>query len=218
MKIPSRFLCAGALVATAAVSAPTLAVPIAAGTVTVADLYVPAVNLTTNPATYTANFGTTFEVLGTGAFTGVTGRMGVENGTISFSNVVGTTINQTVSNFFQFADASGTNFSFTPTSVTTRTFNVTEGVTDSISLFLLGNTSNALAGFDPTPTSLTLSLNSTGGSAFSSSQTLAIPPAITSPVPEPATWGLMIGGLGMVGGTLRRRKRAAVRFSGYRVV
>ena len=215
MTVHSRFLLAGALVAAAAVSAPASAVPIANGTVTIADLYIPTVNLTTNPATYSVTMGNTFQVLGTGGFTGVTGRIGVENGTLSFSNVVGTTLAQTVTNFFQFSDNMGNVFNFTPTSVTTRTFNVTDGVTDSISLFLLGNT--AATGFDATPTSLTLSLNSTGGSAFSSSQTLAIPPAITSAVPEPATWGMMIGGLGMVGGALRRRKRAAVRFGGYKL-
>ncbi|WP_242185735.1 PEPxxWA-CTERM sorting domain-containing protein [Sphingomonas sp. CARO-RG-8B-R24-01] len=31
----------------------------------------------------------------------------------------------------------------------------------------------------------------------------------TSAVPEPATWGLMITGLGMIGGTVRRRKQKA---------
>ncbi len=212
----SRFLCAGALVAAAAISAPASAVPIATGTVSIADLYIPTVDLTTNPATYTANFGSTFQVLGTGAFTGVTGRTGTENGTLSFSNMVGTTINQTVSNFFQFADGAST-FNFTPTSVTTQTFNVIDGVSSSISLFLLGNTTSTAPGVDPTATSLTISFNRTGTSAFSSSQTLSVPPAITSSVPEPATWGMMIGGLGMIGGTLRRRKRAAVRFGGYRI-
>ena len=217
MRLHSRLVGVGALIAAATVSAPASAVPIANGTISIADLYVPAVNLSSNPATFTAAFGNTFEVLGTGAFTGVTGMTGVENGTLLFSSTVGATISQTVNNFFQFADGMGGNFSFTPTSVTTRTFAVNPGVTSSISLFLLGNTSDATAGFDPTPTSLTLSLNSTGGSPFSSSETLAIPPAgLTSAVPEPASWGMMIGGLGMVGGALRRRKRA-VRFGGYKI-
>ncbi len=39
--------------------------------------------------------------------------------------------------------------------------------------------------------------------------TLAQPGA----VPEPASWALMIGGLGLVGGTLRRSKARAVRFA-----
>ena len=32
-------------------------------------------------------------------------------------------------------------------------------------------------------------------------------------VPEPAAWALMIGGVGMVGGALRRRQRASIRFA-----
>jgi hypothetical protein len=32
-------------------------------------------------------------------------------------------------------------------------------------------------------------------------------------VPEPATWAMMIGGFGMVGGAMRRRKSATVRFA-----
>ena len=37
---------------------------------------------------------------------------------------------------------------------------------------------------------------------------------ITASVPEPATWAMMIGGVGMAGGVLRRRKtKASVRFA-----
>lgn len=32
-------------------------------------------------------------------------------------------------------------------------------------------------------------------------------------VPEPATWAMMIGGIGLAGSTLRRRQRAIVRFA-----
>lgn len=216
MKFHSRLLLASALVATVSVATPALAIPIGSGTVSIADLYIPSVDLTSAPATYSASFGSTFEVLGTGAFMGVTGLNGVENGTLLFSSTVGTTINQTVNNFFQFADGMGSNYSFTPNSVTTRTYNVIPGVSSSISLFLLGNTSDAVRGFDPTPTSLTISFNNTGGSPFSSSATLAIPPAIASAVPEPASWGMMIGGLSIIGGALRRRKRT-VRFAGYKI-
>ncbi|HMI20647.1 MAG TPA: PEPxxWA-CTERM sorting domain-containing protein [Sphingomonas sp.] len=34
----------------------------------------------------------------------------------------------------------------------------------------------------------------------------------TSPAPEPASWALMLGGFGMVGGALRSRRKAAVSF------
>jgi hypothetical protein len=32
-------------------------------------------------------------------------------------------------------------------------------------------------------------------------------------VPEPASWALMLGGFGMVGGALRSRRKVAVRFA-----
>ena len=203
----SRLMIVSAFVGAAAVSTPALAaVQIGNGTVTVADLYVPSVNLGSSTGTYTAASGPTFEVLGTGAFTGVTGLTGVENGTLSFSNVVGTTLNQTVNNFFTFADGLGSSFSFTPTSVTTRTYNVTPGVTSSISLYLLGATSDVARGFDPTPTSLTLSFNNTGASPFSSAATLSIPPAGVSAVPELATWAMFTLGFGAIGYGARKRR------------
>ena len=41
----------------------------------------------------------------------------------------------------------------------------------------------------------------------------ATPPAATPAVPEPATWAMMVGGFGLVGGALRRRRRPGVRFA-----
>lgn len=213
MKLHFRILLATSLAGAAIVATPAAAQQIGTGTVTVANLYSPSVNITTSPATYTATMGQTFEVLGTGAFASATGLTGVQSGTINFSTTVGTTINQTVSNFFSFNDGMGGQFNFTPLSATTRTFNVTPGVSTSISLLLLGNTVNTVRSFTPTPTSLTLSFNSTGASAFSSSSTLSIPPEMVAAVPEPAAWSMMIIGFGAVGGALRRRKKAIVRFS-----
>ncbi|WP_233151140.1 PEPxxWA-CTERM sorting domain-containing protein [Sphingomonas mollis] len=198
---------AAACVIAAGSTSSAVAAPIGNGTVSVANLYSPSVDLSSLPATYTAVFGSTFEILGTGAFASVTGLSGVQNGTLQFSNIVGTVIDQNVANYFTFADGVGGNYSFSATSVTTRTFNVTPGVTSSISLFLLGNTSNIARGFDATPTSLTMSLNSTGASGFSSSSTLAIPPVVAA-VPEPATWAMMLIGFGMVGGAARYRRRS----------
>lgn len=217
MLFHSRILTAGALAGAALLSTPATAQRIGDGNLTVANVYIPTVNLATSPSTYTATFGNTVQVLGTGSFSAATGGTGTQNGTLLFSNVVGTTINQQVTNFFTFQDGLGGFFNFTPTSVTTRTFNVTPGVSSSVSLFLLGDTVNTVRTFTPTPTSLTLSFNNTGGSAFSSSATLSIPPAdMMGAVPEPATWAMMITGFGMVGGALRRARRtrrATVRFA-----
>ena len=38
-------------------------------------------------------------------------------------------------------------------------------------------------------------------------------PVAVVPVPEPATWAMMIGGFGLVGGALRRRRRAVMSFA-----
>lgn len=35
----------------------------------------------------------------------------------------------------------------------------------------------------------------------------------TAAVPEPATWAMMIGGFGLIGGSMRRRKNTSVRFA-----
>lgn len=54
----------------------------------------------------------------------------------------------------------------------------------------------------------TLIVEGRSGGNGSYAGVLAFSPEDTSgagPVPEPATWGLMIGGLGLVGGALRRR-------------
>ncbi len=48
--------------------------------------------------------------------------------------------------------------------------------------------------------------NSGGGAAIKSSFLLHDVPAPVRAVPEPATWAMMIGGFGMIGGAMRRRK------------
>ena len=44
-------------------------------------------------------------------------------------------------------------------------------------------------------------------------QSLSVDAKLGAGVPEPATWAMMIGGFGFVGGALRSRRRAAVRFA-----
>jgi hypothetical protein len=51
-----------------------------------------------------------------------------------------------------------------------------------------------------------------GGEASDGQFLLTISQAGEGPVPEPATWAMMIGGFGAIGATMRRRRRTAVSF------
>ena len=210
-----RSIIPAGVLASAAFSSLAAAAPVPNGTVSVAALYNPTVNLNTSPATYTATFGNTFEVSGAGGFMSVTGLTGTMNGTLAFSATEGTTIAQSLSNFFVFNDGRGGTYNFSPTSVLTSSFSNIPNVSSSVGLFILGNVADPFQSFTPTPSSLTLSFNSTGGSPYSASATLSVPPAgMTAAAPEPAAWALMIAGFGMVGGTRRRRKiKARVSFA-----
>ena len=97
---------AGALAAVV-ISAPAVAAPVPNGTVSVAALYNPTVTLGSSTGTYTATGGNTFEILGTGGFTSVTGLNGTMNGTLTFSTAEGTTLAQSLANFFVFIDGRG---------------------------------------------------------------------------------------------------------------
>jgi len=134
----------------------------------------------------------------TGGFTGVSGP-GTSLGTLSFSNVIGTTLDETLANFLSFGD-----FTFSVSQVTTQSF-VNAAGSVSASLYLLGTTVGG--GYDPTENSVTLTFNSTGGSPFTASATLSNPPGGTVPsVPEPASWAMMLGGFGLIGLAMRRRR------------
>lgn len=210
-----RYIILAGVLSAAIISTPAVAAPVPNGTVSVAALYNPTVNLNTSPATYTATFGNTFEVSGTGGFTSVTGLNGTMNGTLSFAAAEGTTISQNLANFFVFNDGRGGTYNFSPTSVLTQAYSFTPGVSSSVGLYILGNVADAFQSFTATPSSLSLSFNSTGGSPYSASATLSVPPAgAVGAVPEPASWALMIVGFGMVGGAMRRRNvRTSVSFA-----
>ncbi len=195
-------------VAMVALSAPAMAAQIGAGTVSVSQLFNPTVNLTTDPAVFTATMGDTFQVSGDGAFSAVAGLTGKMNGTLTFSSTVGTTLNQVAPDFFLFADGSGGQYKFSVSSVTTQSF-VNTANNKGAQLYLLGTTLDSNLGFTATDTSLTLSFNSTGGSPFIGSATLSTPPA----VPEPATWAMALVGFAATGAALRRKQRTSVTFA-----
>lgn len=211
MRTLTKTIGIGLLATSALVSAPAIAAVIPNGTVTVAALYTPTVNLAAAPATYTATIGNTFEVIGTGGFSHATGLFGQMNGTLSFSSTAGQTLAQSLANFFVFNDGLGGTFNFSVDSVQTKTYSANPGVSNSFSLYLLGSTLDAVQGLSATPTSLTLSFNSTGVSPYAASATLAVPPA--GAVPEPISWALMVGGFGLVGVTMRTNRRTAVTFA-----
>lgn len=190
------------------VASPALAVQVPAGKAGLVTLFSPTVVTSTSPAT-ASFFGPTFEIFGTDGFSAIGGTFGSLSGTLSFSSVVGTTLSQSVSNFFTFDDAFGGSYSFSVSSVLTQSYAISPGVSQSFSLYLLGTTADANLGYAPTPTSLTLTFNQTGKSAFSASGTLAIPPEL---VPEPASWLMMIAGFGMTGAALRSRRATRVHF------
>jgi len=205
MNMITRFAAVGFVAAAALATAPAQATLIPDGTVSVSGNFNPTVNLVANPKTFSATFGTTFEITGTGGFAGATGGSGKLNGVLDFSSTVGTTLNQSLANFFTFADGTGHNFQFSVKSVTTDAYTSSPAST-SIGLYLLGNTVDTFLGYGATPTSLTLTFNKTRSSAYSTSATLAT-------VPEPATWAMALMGFGAMGVAMRRRPRTSISFA-----
>jgi hypothetical protein len=211
-----RYVTAGIVAATVLAAAPAQAVTqIPDGTVSTVGLFVPAITVGAT-STYTAggsvlNSGTTFNTAANGGFSGAAGALGAFNGVLNFSSSVGTTLTQSVANFFTFGDGTGHNFQFSVDSVKTVGYSISP-TSNSFSLYLLGTTVDTFLGYGATATSLTLSFNSTGGSAYSTAATLAVPPSAPS-VPEPATWAMTLIGFGAMGAALRRRPRTSVSFA-----
>ena len=71
---------------------------------------------------------------------------------------------------------------------------------------LSGFTRNVGRQLADTASELTISFNSTGGSSYSSSASLAT----VSAAPEPATWAMMLIGMSLVAGAVRYRRRSMV--------
>jgi hypothetical protein len=204
----TRYLAAGVVALAAIASAPAQATTIPDGTAGVLVVPVPAINTAGTPKTFSVS-GMTFQNFGTDGFAAVAGGVGFMNGVVSFGNV-GDTIAQSLSNFLTFADGFGGNYQFSVSSVKTVAFTSDANGTSG-SLYLLGSTLDSFLGLDATATSLTMTFNSTNGSPFTASATLAVPPS--GSVPEPATWGMIVVGFGAMGAAMRRRQRTNVTFA-----
>lgn len=53
-----------------------------------------------------------------------------------------------------------------------------------------------------------LAINTTPGASIRTGE-----PAAAAPVPEPATWAMMVAGFGLIGGALRSRRKQAITFA-----
>lgn len=84
--------------------------------------------------------------------------------------------------------------------------------TSASDLFLIGYGTTIAAGSARTLYGVINDSNYSDNPASAFTATLALN-ATPAGVPEPATWAMMIVGFGAIGGSLRRRVRAAVRFA-----
>lgn len=121
-------------------------------------------------------------------------------GTLTFSSLPAVTVAESLTDFLTF-NSSSTPFEFNVSSVTTLG-DIISPASTTISLYLLGNVVGG--GYAAGPTSVTLQINSTGASVYSSAATIAAPPSLGTP--EPAAWAMMLAGFGISGALLRRSR------------
>ena len=229
MNSVSRIVAASVLATGALAASPSQATKIPDGALTIAGLFNPTVTFNKSGSSFLATNGATTEFAGKGSFAPANGFNGTMNGMIKFNMTAGATQTQSVTDFLTFTDGDGDIFHFDIDSAHTNSITQTLGpdgktvISSSGSLFLLGNiweenNMHALIG-DPTASSLTLTFNSTGASDFGASASLSVPPGVADApppaVPEPASWAMMVGGFGLMGGMMRanRRSRTALSFS-----
>jgi hypothetical protein len=146
---------------------------------------------------------------GAGAYAGFSGTGTTSSTTFTFSSVIAGKVSYTtdpIDSFVTFQNA-GDTFSFNlDTSIKTTSWSYVAGAngTGQIALYFLGDLTDSEHLYANTPAAFTLTLNETGGSAWSASATLATPPPGTAP--EPASIVLLGGGLAALG-FIRRRRR-----------
>jgi hypothetical protein len=163
-----------------------------------------------------------------GAFTNapvVTGTVGIGGPLVTFTSTQGNlSTNPGAATVFTASGAALTNLTFEIlTGFSAAEFNLENGTASSFVISLTDSAGDifnqtvsklqgsnifdiiALAG--TTYTSATLV--STGDGGFADFKQLRVVPAITSAVPEPGTWALMLLGFGGMGFSMRRRRRVA---------
>ena len=167
-------------------------------------LFSPIVGLSSPNSTITLN-GAVSVFSPTGSLSGTTSGSGTSAGTLTFSDTVGVTIAQSLSNFLSLNDTNSGAFVFNVQSVDTTAYSVTSN-SSSFGLYVLGTMgdTNSLDSYTSTPTSLTITFNQTGTSAYSASATLANPPSPPPSVPEPASMAIL--GAGLLGLGIARRR------------
>ena len=186
----------GAIAATTLTAVPATAAVTINGSVAASIIGVSSSTASIDAGTMFTN--TNFTIVGstTGGFAGISG--------ISFA-------------ISSLTALSGESFSFS------STFGDYSGVVSSVavagdvnnrtvSAYVLGlfTPSGLLSGYDAGLASTTFSFTQSGmNSATSGSFSLASPPAPIPSVPEPAIWGMMIVGFGLIGGAVRYRRRSA---------
>jgi hypothetical protein len=163
---------------------------------------------TVTGSTITLNGGLADLAAGTGSLAG-TPFVGSGSGTLNYSQSVGTTITSgnNLTGLFSFNDTLSGQYVFDLTSVETTSYVNSPGVQTTIGLYLLGTMSDNNLAMTDTATSLSMTFNSTGGSAFSESGSLSNPPTTPVIVDTPEPVSLAVLGVGFFGlGAVRRRK------------
>jgi hypothetical protein len=179
--------------------------PFGPATASLGSLDVPTVTATT----ITLNGGLAALSAGTGSLAGPS-FFGTGSGTINYSQTIGTTVTagNSLPSLFTFNDNAGGSYVFDLTSVQTTSYVNNPGVQTTIGLYLLGSMFDTFLDLTSTPTSLSMTFNSTGDSAFSESGSLANPPTPPVIVEAPEPMSLAVLGVGFFGlGAACRRRR-----------
>jgi len=187
------------------------ATQIGAGTLSVSLLFSPTVDTVNDTVTLG---GANAYFSGMGSFAGFSGVGTTSGALFNFDPTIGHTLDYTgitfnpINSLITFSNA-GDTYSFNlDTSIKTTNYSYVAGPNGdgTIALYILGDLTDSENLYSETPAAFTLTLNETGGSAWSASATLATPP-VTAAAPEPASMVLLGGGLAALG-FIRRRAAA----------